>query len=293
VSQEDLSLNEATRNEATRLRDGAIHYESGFARIRNAALFACVAGTLSALIPLWNGVLMMGAAALNRPLDFGLVAMALLATCTMPVFTFALSRNEAPLHFSQRLRLLALGAALSLALLLVLALPPWLRSLGPYMSALKTVHWTAGLFVYWYVALDPRTIYQVSTLLAEASNVAVIVLLISFYRYKDEDSGSDVAVSGFLRVATRTAVVIWGIWLGFNLIRGLLAPYTYAQLREYAARMRQPAPEAITVVGELLKTMLSAACLFCVPYIVSGSLEGSPKPENVELPEQGAVPETD
>jgi len=259
--------------------------------IRKAALFACITAALSTLIPLWNGVMMMGAAALTRPLDFGLVALALLATCTTPVFTFALYRNEGTLHFPKQLRLLAIGAAASMALLLVLSLPPWFRSLGPYVSALKTVHWTAGLFVYWYVALDPRTIYQVSTLLAEVSNLAIILLLLSFYRY-DEGSRSGAAVSRFLRVATRTAVVIWGIWLGFNLIRGLLAPYTLIQLRNYAAQMRRPAPEAVTVVGELLKTMLSAACLFCVPYIVSRSLEGSPRPEENVVADQEPTSET-
>ncbi len=224
--------------------------------------------------------MMMGAAALTRALDFWLVALALLATCTTPVYTFALYKNEAALHFSRKLRLLAVGAATSLALLLVLSLPPWFSSLGPYVSALKTVHWTAGLFVYWYVALDPRTIYQATTLLAEVSNLAMILLLVSFYRDKDEEGGADVPASKFLRAATRTAVVIWGIWLGFNLIRGLLTPYTYLHLRNYAAQMRRPAPEAITVVGELLKSMLSAACLFSVPYIVSRSLISAPKPED-------------
>ncbi len=233
--------------------------------------------------------MMMGAAALSRPLDFGLVALALLATCTTPVFTFALYRNEATLHFSKQLRLLAVGAAASLAMLLVLSLPSWFRSLGPYVSALKTVHWTAGMFVYWYVALDPRTIYQVSTLLAEVSNVAMILLLLCFYRY--EDGGADVPVSTFLRAATRTAVVIWGIWLGFNLIRGLLAPYTLIQLRNYAAQMRRPAPEATTVVGELLKTMLSAACLFCVPYIVSRSMAAKPEDIVVDAGELGGHPQ--
>ena len=142
------------------------------------------------------------------------------------------------------------------------------------------------MFVYWYVALDPRTLYQATTLLAEVSNVAMILLLLSFYRYKDDDGGADVPASKFLRVATRTAVVIWGIWLAFNLIRGLLAPYTLIQLRNYAAQMRRAAPEASTVVGELLKSILSAACLFSVPYIVSKSLGEVPKVENMTSAEQ-------
>jgi hypothetical protein len=262
------------------------------ARIRKAALFACIAGALSALIPLWNGVLMMGAVALSRPLDFWLVAMALLATCTMPVLTFALYRNQGTLHFPKQVRLLALGAALTLGLLLILSLPQWIGLLPAYLSALRTVQWSAGTIVIWSVARDPRTIYHVTTLLAEVSSLGMILLLISFYRYKDGEEGGDVAVSGFLRIATRTTVVIWGIWLGFNIIRGLLAPYTYIQLRNYAAQMRRPAPEAITVVGELLKTMLSTACLFCVPYVVSRSLEGAPMLEDAGLPDQEAPSET-
>jgi hypothetical protein len=294
VSQEDLS------DKSPRLGDGAIHEWSGewsgqspgLARIRKAALIACIAGALSALIPLWNGVLMMGAAALNRPLDFWLVAMALLATCTMPVLTFSLFRNEGTLHFPKQIRQLALGAALSLGLLLILSLPQWIGLLGPYFSALRTVQWSAGTIAIWSVLRDPRTIYHVTTLLAEVSSLAMIVLLISFYRYRNDEAGSGVAVSGFLRIATRTTVVIWGIWLGFNIIRGLLAPYTYLQLRNYAAQMHRPAPEAISVVGELLKTMLSVACLFCVPYIVSRSLEGSPRPEDSVVSDRGAAPET-
>ena len=235
---------------------------------------------------------MMGAAALSRPLDFWLVAIALLTTCIMPVFTFALYRNHGPLHFPRQVRLLALGAALSLGLLLILSLPQWLGLLAAYFSALRTVRWSTGAIAIWSVLRDPRTIYHVTTLLAEVSGVGMILLLVSFYRYKDEDTGSAIEVSKFLRVATRTAVVIWGIWLGFNIIRGLLAPYTYIQLRNIAAQTRRPAPEAITVVGELLKTMLSAACLFCVPYVVSRSLEGSPKPEENVVADQEATSET-
>jgi hypothetical protein len=183
---------------------------------------------------------------------------------------------------------LALGAALSLGLLLFLSLPQWIGLLASYLSALRTVQWSTGTPAIWNVARDPRTIYHVTTLLAEVSSLAIILLLISFYRYRNEEEGSNVAVSGFLRIATRTAVVIWGMWLGFNLIRGILAPYTYLQLRNYAAQMRRPAPEAATVVGELLKTMLTVACLFCVPYIVSRGLEGSPKGEDVVVSDQEA-----
>jgi hypothetical protein len=257
-------------------------------RLRKIALFASIAGATSALIPLWNGVLMMGAAR-ARPLDFWLVAVALLASATMPVFNFALYQNQGTLYFSRYLRYLALAAAIVLTLLLAMGLPQRIGLLASYLSALRTVPWRTGTVAMWSVVRDPRTIYHVSTVLAEISDLALILLLMSFFRQKDDLAQSDVPASRFLQVAARATTVVWGLWLFFNMIRGILAPYTYLQIRNYAAQTGRPAPTAADIVGELLRAMLSAACWFSVPYIVYRSLTPS---RTEAMPDQAAPPET-
>lgn len=222
---------------------------------------------------------MAGAVGAAQPLDFSLVVLALLASITLPVFTFALSQDRGTLHFSKSLRRLAMAAAVVLTLLFTSGLPEWLGRLVEYSRILPGLPPGA-------VASDPRTIYNISTFLSEVSSLSLILLLVAIFRH--EDNEPDLAASHFLRIATRTAFVALGLWLLFNLIRGLLAPYTYAQLRQYMARMGRPAPPAITIVGELMKAMLSAACVFSVPYIVSKGIsaqDAPPQPATEPAPE--------
>jgi hypothetical protein len=255
------------------------------------ALFASIAGALGVLIPFWNLLRTMGAVGAARPLEFGVLAVSLLATGTMPVFFFALHRNPANLNFPKHLRLLALVAAFVLTLLATWGLPQWVRSLVAYSSALKTLDWKTGGVAVGAVARDPRTIFHLSTLLSQISNLALILLLISFFRHENDPVETDVAISNSLRTVAKTTVIVWGLWLGFNLIRGILTPYLYVQIRNYYAQVHRTPPPAIDLVTEMLSAILSAACWFSAPYIVYKSLAPSPIEDHAVLPDREGSPE--
>ena len=231
----------------------------------------------------------MGAIGSARPLEFGVLAVSLLATATMPVFVFALYQNPGTLRFSKHLRLLALGTAIVLTLLVTWGLPSWIRSLAAYLSALQMLD--KGVVTVSNLARDPRTIFHVSTLLTVISNFGLVLLLISIFRQGDDQPDNDIAVSGTLRVVTKTTVIVWGLWLGFNLIRGILTPYIYLQVQNYAAQAHRSPPPAIALVEEMLGAILLAACFFILPYIVYKSLVASPKEVDSALAAPEGSPE--
>jgi hypothetical protein len=217
------------------------------------------------------------------------LAVSLLATATMPVFVFALYRNPGNLHFSRHLRWLALSAAIALTLLVALGLPPWIRSLAAYLSALQRLN--PGVVTFSTLARDPRTIFHVSTLLTEISNLGLVLLLMSIFRQVEDQPDNGVAISRFFRTVTKTTLTVWGLWLGFNLIRGILTPYIYLQVRNYAAQAHQLPPPPIDLVAGMTSAILLTACLFTPPYVVYKSLPPLPKENEVLLPGQEESPE--
>jgi hypothetical protein len=262
-----------------------------FSDLRKVALFASIAGALSLLLPLWNGLQTIGAIGAARPIELGLLAISLLATAIMPIFFFALYQNPGPLAFPKHLRLLALIAAIVLTLMVTWGLPQWVRSLTVYFSALKTVNWSLGAASVWRVAADPSTIYHVSTLLAQISNLGLVLLLISIFRHESNQAESEVGPSSTLRIVTKAAVMIWGLWLGFNLIRGILTPYLYLQVRNAAAQAHRSPPRAIDLVADMVSAILLAACWFISPYIVYKSQATSPQTDAAAPPIQEESPE--
>jgi hypothetical protein len=91
---------------------------------------------------------------------------------------------------------------------------------------------------------------------------------------------------------TKTTLIVWGLWLGFNLLRGVLTPYIYLQMRNFAAQTRRPPPPAIDLVAGMLTAILLAACFFIAPYIVHKSLAPAPKENTDAEPVQEESPET-
>jgi hypothetical protein len=90
-----------------------------FTDLRSVALIACVACVLSLPVPIWNAVQTTIAATapkndLWKLAGVLLLVSVLLYSAIIPVFYFALYRNEALLYFPKRLRLLALIAAFAL-----------------------------------------------------------------------------------------------------------------------------------------------------------------------------------
>jgi hypothetical protein len=236
-----------------------------FLDLRKTALFACISGGLSSLIPIWNGVRTMAAAGL---LGLVLAAVSLLAAVLMLLFMFALYTNEGSLYVPKRLRLLALAAAVILTSMISFSLPQWIGLPGV------------------------GTIYYVTTLLGEISGAGQVLVLIALFRTKENIAAANVPISNFLKVATKLALILWGVWLAFNMIRGLMAPYAYMLARDYALQTRRTPPAPLDIISELLMGILNAAIPFSIVYIVSKSIATSPGPGVALLPnEQGAAGE--
>jgi len=239
-----------------------------FRDIRKAALITCTAAVLSLVIPVWHGTRTI--LATNPPGKWNIPLMVFVSflTAIMPVFYFALYRNEGPLGFPKHLRLLSLAAALTLSVIVAAELPAWIGSLGPYWTAMRALDWTRGAISIVAAAQHPWTISHVSTLLGEFSNLACILLLIAFSRQITDESLPEIPVSRLLGLVAKVTVIAWGLWLAFNLIRVVLTPYTYVQARNYALQIGRTPPQLADLMAEPIRMLLQQACLFTAPYVV-------------------------
>jgi hypothetical protein len=175
----------------------------------------------------------------------------------MPVFYFALYRNEGYLRFSERLRILALAAAVGMSVVTAEGLPRLLESLSSKGSGSVLIEQRV-----------PWTITDASYVAGVFSNIIYILLLIAVFRQPDSEPQSQVPISKFLSVITKVAVIAWTIWVAFNLVRLLITPYTYSLLRNYALQNGVTPPPFRNIVAGAARTLLSQSSLFALPYIV-------------------------
>jgi hypothetical protein len=229
---------------------------SRFMDVRKAALIACIAAVLGLLIPVWNSTHQVLAIESARPQLWWAIPMIVLLdlfAAILPLFYFALYRNEGALQFPKDLRLLALAAGLALSTITAVGLPGWIASFRStsVMPSVREV-WTIG---------------DTSTLLGAFSNLAGILLLITFSRQGVNELHGP-SLSRLLVTVTRVAVITWGFWVAFNVLRWFLTPYTYVQLRNYAQQIGRISPSFAYVVGDASRTLVTQACLLAAPYIV-------------------------
>lgn len=227
--------------------------------IRRAALIASVATTGSVLLPMWNAAQRMAAVDSMHPQWWitPLAVIVALFAAILPVFYYALYRNEERLRFSRHLRLLAIASAFALGLTLVGELLPWIAS---------RYHEGTGS-----VLLPERgnlEVSDISVVFGILSNAAIIFTMIAVYRHVREDSDAYAPVSTFLRVVTSVAVIAWGSWVAFNLCRLVLTPYSYVTLRGVALQIGRTPPPFRDIFAEAIRTLLSQAGLFAGPYII-------------------------
>ena len=246
-----------------------------FTDLRSTALIACATGVLSLRVPAWNAIRTISAAtsptnAFWRLAGITVLVLTILFSAIVPLFYFALYRNEAMLYFPKRLRLLALIAAVTFFVIVLTTLPAWIRSLGAYFAVLAAFDWRIGAASVLVFVRDPRTIGQLSTLLGEASNIACILMLNAIFRSANEPLQADISVSKLLRVMTKAAVITWRIVLVIILVRLAALPYVLFRLRNDALQLGRTPP----TFGDILaiRESLQWPCLFAAPYIVYKSL---------------------
>ncbi|HXB75122.1 MAG TPA: hypothetical protein VNY05_43220 [Candidatus Acidoferrales bacterium] len=175
----------------------------------------------------------------------------------LPLFYLALYRDEGTWQIPRRLRLLSLAAAVLFGMIVAIGAPAWIESLGLIRSQSVLSQERA-----------PWSINDLAQIMAQLSNFAYILLLVTMYRQVEDERQPDVPASKLLAVVTKIAVIFYGLWVTFNLIRLALTPYSYSQLRDYALRIGRTPPPFQELVKEAIRAVLTGSCMFAAPYVV-------------------------
>ena len=224
-----------------------------------AALITCITGVLAIVKPAWDATRSMAAAESNHPrwwITPTMIAMGIFSAI-LPLFYFALYRNQGTWQIPRRLRLLSLAAAVLFGMIVAIGLPAWFESLG--LMKLQSVLGQER---------EPWSVSDLAQILGQLSNFAYILLLVTIYRQVDDERYPQVPSSKLLAIVTRIAVIFYGLWVTFNLIRLALTPYSYSQLRDFALRVGRTPPPFPELVKEAIRAVLMGSCMFAAPYIV-------------------------
>jgi hypothetical protein len=228
--------------------------------IRTAALITSITGVLAIVKPAWDATRSMTAAQSNHPrwwINPMMIAMGIFSAI-LPLFYFALYRNQGTWQIPRRLRLLSMAAAILLGMIVAIGLPAWIESLG-LMKSQSVLSQERELWVG-----------DLAQILGQLSNFAYILVLVTIYRQVERYP--QVPSSKLLAIVTRIAVIFYGLWVTFNLIRLALTPYSYSQLRDFALRVGRTPPPFQELVKEAIRAVLMGSCMFAAPYIVWATL---------------------
>jgi hypothetical protein len=187
---------------------------------------ACIASVLEVAIPMWNFTRRV----LGLESSIGLliaiagILVGYVFTAIVPLFYFALYRNEGDLPVSRNMRWISITAAAVIGILALTAIPGWITS-SQGDSVLDTT-------------VRAWTISDTSTLLSFIADLAGILLLAALFRLAgDGSSESGVAVSKQLRLLTKIAVIAGGI-VAVGSVVGLAAtPWVYSYIRDWSSKM--------------------------------------------------------
>jgi hypothetical protein len=249
------------------------------ADLRKFALIAFVISTLSILFPFWNSVTTTMSLVARNPhaalRSVPLTIIVSLAAASVLVFYYALFRNQDTLRVPPRIRPLALGGAIAIALSMAAGLPQTWGPLRAGWIAVYKLNWGSGGTALSAIAHDRRFIGSLILGLGECSNVAAMLVLIALFRQPTEEQSEEtVPVSRLLNAATRAAVLLLGLWAAFNLVRLLASPYTYFVVRNVALENRLKPPPLAHIVSRANIEFLASVGQFAAPYIVFKSLPG-------------------
>ena len=164
--------------------------------VRRAALAACIAVVLGLAVPMWNVTRQMLAleTKIGTLLAIAVILVGYVFTAIVPLFYFALYRNEGDLPLSRNTRWVAITAAAVMGILVLTRIPGWISSFGGD-NVLDT-------------AARQWAIDDTSAVLGVIADLAGILLLAALYRLAgDGASDSGVAASKLLRSLTKLAVI--------------------------------------------------------------------------------------
>ncbi len=105
-------------------------------------------------------------------------------------------------------------------------------------------------------------------LLAEFSDLGAILLLIAFFRHSNDEPNTNVPISRLLSIAAKAAVIAFGLWSAINVVRLVLSPIAYSQVRNYALQVGREPPHFSNILADMMPALLSSVGLLIAPYIV-------------------------
>jgi len=107
-----------------------------------------------------------------------------------------------------------------------------------------------------------------SATLAFLGDASYILLLVTMSRDVADEPKGETPPSTLLVRVTQTAVLVWGAWLVFQLVRIAWIVGTYSQLEQVAFQFHRTPPTLREMVTEVVLTCLLGAGLLAAPFIV-------------------------
>lgn len=227
--------------------------------IKRTALLAFVATLLSLVMPVWNAVqIMMKIGSDHLAVKLSTIPATLLIillSAIMPLFYFAVYRDPDPLRFSRRFRPWIFAAALLSAWITFVAFAQSVRGFGLGGASSLT-----GMRSAWNMG-------QIVGFIGPISDLSYLLLLVAFFQHANDEFTEVQSSSALLFVSTKVAVIVWSVIVVIAVIRVLLTPYTFSQLRDYAAQMGR-SPRLWDLLQESIASLVSQGVLLVAPFIV-------------------------
>lgn len=227
--------------------------------VKRAALVACIATVVGVAIPMWNSTHQILALGSNIG-KLALIAAMLvgyLFAATVPLFCFALYRNDGDLLVSRNSRWMARTAAAGIGIMAVAAIPGWIGSFRGE-SVLNS-------------SARPWTISDTATALGKVADLAGILLLVALSRLAgDRSSERGIPVSSLLRLLTRIAVIEGGIAAAGCVVGVALTPWVYSRIRNLFLRYGySDAPLTLSHFAlDRFRTALTVIFVYVAPFLV-------------------------
>lgn len=245
--------------------------------LRKTAIAASISTVLAVSLAMGNAARTI--LATGRWWTIPLFVFTVFVSAIMPVFFFALYRNEGGLRFSESLRHLSLLTALAFGAVVLIQLPAFFESTGRigHRSVLTS---------------EPTHFSQVDLtwLVGWLSNCTYILLLLAFFRQKDIDTETPAPVSKLLRVTATMAAIALGLGVAFNVLRIVVSPYIYSQAWTFSQQAGRALPPFRALLQPMLRDLLTNFCLFVSPFVIWNAIRDARRPTQAIIPAPDNVP---
>ncbi len=244
--------------------------------LRKLALLNCILSFLSVLLPAES---LVASVRTLTAVQSDLSMWVMLATVAVMFFVllvltffWAIYHEPARLVIPANLRLLALGAAIVLLVIGFRTFGEWAFGIRDDWSFVTQYEWRTGAQSIRGWIESSSTIREFGASTGIAAAVVYVFFLIALFRQSDDFGRSEAPASKLLAVVAKISVVVAGLILAFLLIRVLLSPYLYSQVRTMATRVGRNPPPFLYLIRDTIRDLLMGACYFTAPFLVYMSI---------------------